>query len=232
MQESGFVKSVNAAIEGFIYVMKTERNMRIHFMSAVLIILLGIFLNFGSTDIMILCITVTLVLAAEMINTCVELIVDLITAELHPVARIIKDASAGAVLLTSINAIVVGYMLFSKKLPFHLKDAMFNLRHSNWHLTFISVIIVLGLVVIGKVLFHKGTPLRGGMPSGHAAVAFAMWTIITFLTDSSVIIILTFIMAFLIARHRLKDNIHTVFEVFIGSVLGILVTILVFQLLS
>jgi diacylglycerol kinase (ATP) len=58
-----------------------------------------------------------------------------------------------------------------------------------------------------------------------------MWTVIVFLTTNSIITFLTFVMAFLIARHRLKDGVHTISEVVVGGVLGVLVTTLVFQLL-
>ena len=232
MRERRFVESFNAAIEGFIYVLRTERNMRIHYLVALFIILLGIYLNFTYLEILILCGTITLVLASEMMNTTVEHVVDMIKNEFHPIARIIKDISAGAVLLASINAVIVGYLLFSRKIPFKVEDEVVRIRHSPWHLTFLSLILVFGVAIIGKIIFHRGTPLRGGMPSGHSAVAFSIWTVIVFLTNNSIVVILTFLMAFLIARHRIKDAVHGIWEVVAGSLLGILLTTLVFQIFS
>lgn len=232
MRENRFIESVNAAIEGFLYVVKNERNMRIHFLSAIFILLLGIYFNFTPQELMILAIAMTLVLMAEMINTAIELVVDIIVQmEFHPIAKVIKDISAGAVLLTAINAIIVGYLLFSAKIPFTLEYGITRLGQSPWHLTFISIIVVLALTIIGKVTLRRGTPLRGGMPSGHAAVAFAMWAAISFITSKAIVMVLAFIMAFLIARHRIKDSIHTVWEVVAGAILGILSTALIFQLL-
>ncbi|MFA6142353.1 MAG: diacylglycerol kinase [Candidatus Omnitrophota bacterium] len=230
MQMAKFVESFNAAVEGFIYVLRTERNMRIHFLAAFFFILLGIYLNFSHLEITILSVTVSFVLAGEMINTALEHTVDMIKSEFHPLARIIKDIGAGAVLITAINAVIVGYMLFSKRLPFDVELAMENVRNSPWHITFIALIAVFGSAILGKLIFHKGTPLRGGMPSGHSAIAFSIWTIIIFLTKNSIVIVLTFFMAFLIARHRVKDAVHTFWEVFAGAVLGVLLTTLVFQL--
>lgn len=230
MRERRFVESFNAAVEGFIYVLKTEANMRSHFLSALFIILLAIYLNFNYLEMLALSITITLVLLSEMVNTTVELVVDMVKSEFHPIARAIKDISAGAVLLTSINAAIVGYLLFSKKMPFNIEEGVVKIRHSPWHLTFLSLILVFGLSILGKIIFHKGTPLRGGMPSGHSAVAFSIWTIIVFLTNNSIVIILTFVMAFLIARHRVKDAVHNIWEVAAGSILGILLTTLIFQL--
>ena len=231
MHERKLIESFNAAVEGFIYVLKTERNMRIHFLAALLFILLGVYFNFTHIEILILTITITLVLVAEMINTAVELTVNMVEGEVHPIVRIIKDVSAGAVLLTAINAVIVGYMLFSRKIPFSIDAEMLRIKQSPWHITFIALILVLGTSILGKILFHKGTPLRGGMPSGHAAVAFSIWTIIVFLSNNSIVTVLTFLMATLIARHRIKDAIHTIWEVAAGGVLGVLLTTLVFQLL-
>jgi diacylglycerol kinase (ATP) len=230
METRRFVESFNAAVEGFIYVLKTERNMRIHFLAAFFFILLGIYFNFSYLEIIALTITISLVLASEMMNTAIEHVVDMVRSEFHPIARITKDVGAGAVLITSVNAIIVGYILFSKKIPFNAATTMDNIRSSPWHITFIAIIFVFGITILGKVLLHKGTPLRGGMPSGHSAVAFSIWTIIVFLTKNSIVIALTFLMAFLIARHRVKDSVHTLWEVLAGSMLGILVTTLVFQI--
>lgn len=232
MEERGFVESFNAAIEGIIYVLKTERNMRIHFLAAFFLLVLGIYLNFDAKEIMILTITIALVLLVEMINTTIELTLDIVEKEFHPMIKLIKDISAGAVLLSAINAAIVGYILFLKRLPFSITHEMTRIRSSPWHITFIAIIVVFGLAILGKVVFHKGKPLRGGMPSGHAAVAFAMWTIICFMTKNTIVITLSFAMAFLIARHRIKSSIHNIWEVIAGSVLGVLVTTLIFQLLG
>ena len=64
-----------------------------------------------------------------------------------------------------------------------------------------------------------------------SAIAFSMWTIIAFLTHNAIVIILAFVMAFLIARHRIKSSIHNIWEVVAGGVLGVLATTLIFQLL-
>ena len=231
MRKHKVVESFNAAIEGFFYVLRSERNMRVHFLAALFVVLLGIYLGFSIVEISILCITISLVLLAEMINTAVEILVDLVKSELHPIARVIKDIAAGGVLVTAINACIVGYALFVRKMPFDIREHLISVRTSPWQVTFIVLILVLGLTVIIKHMLHKGTPLRGGMPSGHAGIAFAIWTMIAFLTNNLIVITLSFIMAFLIARHRIKDDVHTFTEVAAGSLLGILVTVLIFQIL-
>ncbi len=226
------IQSFNCAIEGFIYVMKTQRNMRIHFLAAVFIIIFSIYLNFSKTDILLLCAAITFVLLSEMFNTSIELAVDLMSDGHHPLARISKDVAAGAVFIASINAIVTGYLLFSRRLPFPLESGILKIKQSSWHITFICLILVLTIVVMAKVLVNKGTPLRGGMPSGHSAMAFSMWTIISIVTENGLIAVLTFVMAMLIARSRITDKIHSFWEVVAGALAGTFMTILVFQLLG
>ncbi|MFH1752776.1 MAG: diacylglycerol kinase, partial [Candidatus Omnitrophota bacterium] len=150
----------------------------------------------------------------------------------HPLARIAKDVAAGSVFVASINAVVTGYLLFSKRLPFQIESGMLKIKQSPWHITFICLILVFAVVLMAKVVFHRGTPLRGGMPSGHSAMAFSMWTIISMVTANGLIIVLTLVMAMLIARSRVIYKIHSSLEVIVGALAGTLVTLLVFQLLG
>lgn len=223
-------KSFNNAFMGFILVMRTQRNMRYHFLAALFIIILSIILNISRIEVMILAIAITLVLVTEMINTSVEHIINIIKTKYHPLAKVVKDISAAVVLTCSINAIIVGYIVFSKRVPFDIENGISRLSSAPIDITFITLIIVFAAVIGGKVIFHRGTPLRGGLPSGHAAVAFSMCTIIVLLTKNALVSILAFFMAFLIARSRMYRKIHNLFEVLAGAVLGIVITLLVFQI--
>ncbi|MDD5680681.1 MAG: diacylglycerol kinase [Candidatus Omnitrophica bacterium] len=227
-----FIESCNCAIEGLIYVLKTQRNMRIHFLFSVVILLAAIYLNVGHVDLLIVIFTMAFVLVAEIINTAIEFTVDLTTNTVNPVARIIKDISAGAVLLSACAALVIFYLIFARYLNFPLEAAIFKIKQSAWHVTFIAFIVVLSLVIAGKVLLHKGRPLRGGMPSGHAALAFSMWTAIVFSTGNNLVIILALILAFAVARSRVIESVHNIWEVVAGALLGVLATTLIFQILK
>ncbi|MBN3038850.1 MAG: diacylglycerol kinase [Candidatus Omnitrophica bacterium] len=230
MKNRTIVQSFNSAIEGIIYVVKTQRNMRLHFLIAVLALMLGIHLNLEKIELLLLVVSICFVILAEMFNTALEMHTDLIADGYNPMIRIIKDISAGCVLIASINAIIVGYLLFlSRPWAGHIASSIDKIKSSSWHVTFIILILVLFFVILGKVVFHKGTPLRGGMPSGHAALAFAIWTIITFVTTNDVAMALTFVLAFLVARSRLSGKIHNFWEVLAGSVLGILIPLMIFQ---
>ena len=232
MKKQNIIQSFNSAIEGFIYVVKTQRNMRLHFLVAILALLLGIYLNLEKLEILLLLMTICFVLLAEMFNTAIEMNTDLIGDGFNPLVRIIKDIAAGCVLVASVNAFIVGYLLFlSRPWKVHIESGIDKIKSSPWHITLITLIVVLFLVILAKVLFHKGTPLRGGMPSGHAAVAFAIWTSLSFITRNNIVVVLVFILAFLVARSRLSGRIHTAWEVTAGSILGALVPVLIFQVM-
>lgn len=232
MAKSKIVDSFNYAVEGLFYVLRSQRNMRVHFLFAIFIVLFGIYLNLTGIELLVLFIALTFVLCAEIFNTAIEFTVDLISDKINPLARIIKDIGAGAVLLAALNGLVVCYVIFSRHLNIPFESAVIKIEESPWHITFITLIIVLSLVIAGKVILHSGTPFRGGMPSGHAAFAFAIWTAILFFTSNDVVVILAFILAFLVARSRVVSTIHNAWEAASGAAIGVLATTLVFQLLK
>ena len=231
MQQQNLASSFNAAIEGFVYVFKSQRNMRLHFLMGLFAMLLGILLNFTYIEVMVLCLTIAFVLFADMFNTAIEYTVNLVSQEYHPLARIVKDIGAGAVLLSAMTAVVIGYILFTSKVGIRIEDNILKIRESSWHVTFIILILILSVVVLSKLYLHRGTPLRGGMPSGHTAIAFSIWTIISLLYPNSLVILLVLILAVLVARSRVNARIHSLMEVFIGALVGISITVFIFQFL-
>ena len=232
MRQQSLIESFNSAIEGFVYVFKSQRNMRLHFFFALCVLLLGLFLNFTYIELVVLSLTIAFVLFAEMFNTALEHTIDLVSEDFHPLARIVKDICAGAVLLSALSAIIVGYILFANRVGVKIEGNILKIRESDWHVTFIVLLTILALVVISKILLHSGTPLRGGMPSGHSAVAFSIWTIMAFTYPNSLSIFLVFILAFLVSRSRVKGGVHSTLEAFMGALLGIVVTVLIFQVLK
>jgi diacylglycerol kinase (ATP) len=230
MKKQNLVESFNSAIEGFIYVLKSQRNMRLHFFIGFTALLLGIILNFNYLELVILCLTIGFVLFAEMFNTAIEHTIDLVKEEFHPLARIVKDVCAGAVLLSALSAVIVGYMLFANRAGVRIEDNIIKIKQSDWHITFIILLVILCLVVLTKILFNSGTPLRGGMPSGHSAISFSIWTLVSLFYPKSLVVFLVFILAFMVARSRVKERIHSVLEVFSGALLGIAATLLIFQI--
>ena len=112
----GFFNSLKLALNGIGYLFLYHRNMRIIFMSGVTAFLLGIYLQLRGMELVILCIAITLVFMAEMFNTAIELMIDMITGKYRTLIKLVKDISAAVVLIASLNAIAVGYFLFVKKI--------------------------------------------------------------------------------------------------------------------
>ncbi len=232
MKNHNFIESLDAAVEGFIYCLRSQRNMRIHFILAVFVLIIGIYANFTRLEMAILAGVIALVLFAEVINTAVELTLDLLKTDRDNLIRRVKDISAAAVLVTSLAAIVVGYLLFFNRLHFPWESAILRIRQSDWHTTLIILIVVISCVLLGKLVFHRGSPLRGGMPSGHSAFAFSVWTMTFLLQKSDIVTVLVLILAILIARSRYKEKVHSTYEITAGALLGILITILIYQFLK
>ncbi len=108
--------SFRYAFEGLAYCYRTQRNFRIHLAVGLTGTLMGLVLGLSTLEWAIFVLTVGLVLAAEMVNTMIESLVDLVTGEYHNLARIAKDVAAGIVLLTSIGSVLVGTLIFLPRL--------------------------------------------------------------------------------------------------------------------
>ncbi|NLI11702.1 diacylglycerol kinase [Pelotomaculum propionicicum] len=220
----------NYAIAGIIYSIRTQRNMRIHFIAALLVLGLSIYLRLSSRELLIVFFTITLVIMAELFNTAIEAVVDLVVQEFHPLARIAKNVAAGAVLITALNSLVVAYIIIYPRLEgfsFYIGP---RLKETPLNVTLLALLFVALLVGIGKALTGKGTFVKGGLPSGHTAVAFAGAAALTLLTSNALVSTVAFIMALLVAHSRLDTEVHTFFEVSTGALLGILATMAVFTL--
>jgi diacylglycerol kinase (ATP) len=140
-------------------------------------------------------------------------------------ARIAKDVSAGAVLITAVGSVVIGYIILFPHLEKTFEEGMHVAKHSSGEIAVISLIVVVIAVVILKARYGKGHPLRGGMPSGHSALAFSLWFTISFMTESFLVSLISLILASMVAQSRVAVKIHTPLEVIIGALLGIGITL-------
>jgi diacylglycerol kinase len=113
---SGFFRSFSCAGQGVWYVVRTQRNMRVHLLAGSAVVAAGLVLGISAADWACVLIAIGLVLTAETLNTVVEALTDLCTDEFHPLAKIAKDAAAGAVLISSAAALGVGIAVFLPRL--------------------------------------------------------------------------------------------------------------------
>lgn len=108
----GRLKSFQYAFEGVLQFFRTEHNALLHLLAAMGVIVLAVVVGVSETEAIALVIAVALVWITEMVNTCIEKAVDLITEEYHPQVKIIKDISAGAVLVAAMAALLIGLIVF------------------------------------------------------------------------------------------------------------------------
>ena len=180
-----------------------------------------------------LLLAITFVLVAELVNTAIEAAVDVASTSFDPMAKLAKDIAAGAVLIAALNAVAVGYLVFSGAVANRSSRFLDKLADVPEELTLVALAVTIIVVITIKAITGRGTPLRGGLPSGHAAVAFAGWMAVTLVLNDAahhfLISSLTFIMALLVAQTRVESGIHSTSEVATGGALGALITLALFQ---
>lgn len=230
MKPSRFIDSLNCAIDGVLYAARTQKHMRNHFLTAVAVLLVALLLRVKPVEFILLAISISFVLFAEMMNTAVEAVVDLVTVEYHPLAKVAKDVAAGSVLLSVVGALVTGYLILSAYIFPLYKGLLAMIGTPSEMAALVSLLIVIIAAVLLKALSGRGTPLHGGFISGHAAIAFAIATLVTLNTQDALISLLTFVLAVMVSHSRLLMRIHTLREVVLGAVTGLATTLVVTQL--
>jgi diacylglycerol kinase (ATP) len=232
MKPTSWIESLNCAIEGILWAAKSERHVRYHLVAALAVVFLALFFKVSAVEFFLLVLAAVLVIFAELMNTAIETVVDLITDDYHELAKRAKDISAGAVLMTSVGAVILGYLVLSGHI-FPLFDSQPTLgKEPRGSIPLGALLIVIILVVLLKSHFNRGTPLHGGVPSGHAAVAFSIM-VSTFLFGESFFIgMLVLLLAVMVSQSRLLMKIHTPREVFLGALLGTAVTLLAYLIFA
>ncbi|MBI2614048.1 MAG: diacylglycerol kinase family protein [Candidatus Levybacteria bacterium] len=112
------IKSFGYSLEGVWHALKNNRNLRITFFLASIVILVGLYFHVTSFEMVLLVIAILLVILSEMINTAIEEMVNLITFEHRKEAKIAKDVAAGMVLVAAVGSVIIGLLIFT---PYILK---------------------------------------------------------------------------------------------------------------
>lgn len=110
-----FLRNAKCALDGLVFISRSERHFQVHIVWSLTVILLASFWSFSLIEWMYLGLTITSVMTAEIFNTVVENIIDYLSPEYSEFARITKDMAASAVLLTVIHSVFAGYLLFFKR---------------------------------------------------------------------------------------------------------------------
>jgi diacylglycerol kinase (ATP) len=232
-EKHGLLESFNVAIGGIVWAVRHQRHMQFHMAAAVVVVVLALVFSVTRQELLLVFAAITFVLVAEMLNTAIEYAVDLTTDKQETgVAKIAKDVAAGAVLIASLNAVVVAYLVFYDYVIRWPYRFFAQLRVSFIDLTVAGLVLVALIVVIVKAATGRRSYLHGGWPSGHAAVAFGAWVAVTGLATRTAygvpLSTIAFVMAFLTAQSRVQTGVHNTLEVAAGALLGVVVMVIVF----
>jgi diacylglycerol kinase (ATP) len=232
--QQGVGRSFHHAYDGIVSAVRTQRNMRFHLFAAVGVLVAGLLLGVSGLELAVLVLTIVVVFVVEMLNTAMEFVVDLVTDEYHPLAKLAKDVSAGAVLVSSVGAVLVGYLVLADDLGPLFAGALGGIRRGPVLLTLAALGLVVLITVLGKALIRPSTSFFRGTPSGHAAVAFAGWVAASFLSaggrHAGLVSLLSLLAALLVCQSRIEGGIQSPYQVMSGAALGSLATVAIFQL--
>lgn len=228
--ETKFWSSFHYAFQGIVYAVHTQPNMRVHLVIAGLVLLATLLLRLDRIYVIAIVIMIVIVLGMELMNTAIEAVVDLLTVAHHPLAKTAKDAAAGAVLIATIGAVIVGYLAFYQGIQqggTRVYDAVAQVP-ANTILVIVALVLI--LTIFAKVWVGRGSPLQGGAVSVHTALAFAVATGLSLFYQRPLVAVMAYFVAFLVGQSRVEARIHTTFEALWGAVLGTLVALGVFVL--
>jgi diacylglycerol kinase (ATP) len=203
----------------------------VHMVAGALALFATLYLRLERAYVAVVVFAIALVLALELLNTAIEAVVDLMTVAHHPLAKVAKDAAAGAVLIGSLAAVIVGYLAFYEGVTAAGASVSVAVATVPRNLVFV-VLAITGIGTIFAKAFggKHGSSLQGGAVSGHAALAFAVAMLIALLGHNLLLALLGFFLAFLVSQSRVEGGIHSAREVLFGGALGAGVSLALFLL--
>ncbi len=145
----GFIQSFRCAVAGIMSGIVNERNLRIHIIVACYTLFFSTFYKFTRGEYILLVMTISLVIATEMLNTAIEAAVDLVTEKYALHAKAAKDIAAGAVLVTSCFSVIVGLLLFWDVETF--KEIIEHYIRFPWRIVLLCLSIVCSVLFILKI---------------------------------------------------------------------------------
>lgn len=219
------LQSFRYALDGLKYTIVTQRNMRIHVMISICVLLLSLYLPLSKMEVLVLFICITLVIFAELINTVMETIVDMVTEEYHPLAKVAKDVAAGAVLLTAGLAVIVGLSLFYPYLN-SIFAGFVDLGHPRYgpNIGFAAIVVAdFFLTLMVKGWFNR-LKKHSYEPSMTTSIAVCVSTLISGMIGNLIGTILAFFLTFMLVvfRYRMKPKLV---PIAFGAIWGLLVAI-------
>ena len=231
MQHKSVLLSIGHAVDGLVHCLRTQKHMRLHFFLAFGVVGAAALLQVHNEQLLALLFSVTLVLVAEMLNTGIEIAVDMIKPTYDPRAKVIKDVAAGAVLLSSLSAALIGLLVFlrSPVVTSFRERTPFPRYSSTWPELSVEALVILMIVVVAsKAKGSQGSVLLGGPISGKAAFGFFASALIILPSSPEIRIAAACLLALLVVVGREGSYSYKPRQVVLGAVLGIIVPGVVF----
>lgn len=110
------LESFKFAFDGLKYAIKYEQNLLIHTIATICVIIMGFLFNISNSEWIFLILAISLVISLELVNSAIEANVDLVTDNIHPLAKIAKDCGSAAVLISAIGSLIIGIIIFIPKI--------------------------------------------------------------------------------------------------------------------
>lgn len=213
------IKSFRFALEGLKYTVVTQRNMRIHFLVSLAVLLTSLMLPISKLEVLILFLTISLVLFAELINTAIEAVVDLVTEEYHPLAKIAKDVAAGAVLITAGLAVLVGISIFFPYLNLLFASLITTAFYSPDVKLAAVIIFTFLFTLLLKGLFQKLGRSKKWEPSMTTSLTICTATLLIWVIKQLEIAFLVILLVFLFFSKGLRTPRESL-SLFLGALIG------------
>lgn len=231
MKNKTFFSASKNALNGIIHMFKTEKNLRVDYILGAIVFLCSLFFNFTKTEFACLVLTVGFVIFAEMMNTVVEYVVNLITTKYNKDAKIAKDIAAGGVLFSSFCAVAVAYFLFIDKIRNASTAIITSVLNSKTHMLMTILFIVLLLSVILKgISSKKNTNYVKSFPSSRVMISFGLATYLFIITGNLLVGGISLILCIFISSLKIEKDKMGIIHVILSALIGILLVLIIYQL--
>lgn len=230
VKNKNFFTALGHAIDGVVRAFKTERNLRIDYLIGLFVLIASLFFDFTKTEFAALCLTIGFVIFAEMINSTVEYVVDLITDKYDDRAKAAKDIAAGGVFVSALVAVVVSYFLFVDKIYMAANTVLTTILSSKLYVLFTIMFATIILAVILKGVFSRKKDYIASYPSARVTLAFAMTTYVYLVTKSMLTGGISLILSLIIAQIKVENEKSRPIYMIFSALLGILLVLIIYQI--
>ena len=227
-----FFAAMKNSLNGIIHAFKTERNLRIDYLIGALVLICSLFFDFSKTEMVCLLLTIGFVIFAEMMNSLVEYVVDLITDEYNINAKAAKDIAAGGVSIASIISVIVAYFLFVDKISNASTALLESILSSRSHLlvTILFVILLLTVVLKGFLTKKGDSNYVDAFPSSRVSISFGLATYLYIITDSFLVGGVALALAFIISSLKREKDKVTIMHIIFSALLGVIIVLSIYQI--